>query len=82
MAYVFTGTYTVGCFASVVNCQTSAARILYSMGRDGILPGKIFAHIHPKHKTPSYNAIIIAVISLVALFISLVTATSLVTVKI
>ncbi|MCI7304381.1 APC family permease [Ihubacter massiliensis] len=78
MAYVFTGTYTVGCFASVVNCQTSAARILYSMGRDGILPGKIFAHIHPKHKTPSYNAIIIAVISLVALFISLVTATSLV----
>ncbi len=78
MAYLFGTAYVFGGFASAVDCQTSAARILFSMGRDHILPPKVFAHIHPKYRTPSYNAIIIAIISLVALFVSLENAAELV----
>ena len=37
LSYLFTAGYVLGCFASVVNVFTSAARILFSMGRDEIL---------------------------------------------
>jgi amino acid transporter len=48
--------------ACTLNIQSAVSRILYSMGRDNILPGsKFFKKIHPKFQTP-VNAIIFSTI--------------------
>ena len=44
--------------------QVSAARLMYGMGRDGVLWRKFFSYVSPKHKIPTYNLLLIAVISL------------------
>ena len=44
--------------------QTAISRILYAMGRDGILP-KPLAYIHPKQKTPWVAIILVGIVSLV-----------------
>lgn len=77
MAYFFTAAYSIGCLASSISSVASASRVLYGMGRDQILPKKIFGYLNPKRKTPTYSIIIMGVISLAALFISLTTAASL-----
>ncbi len=44
-------------------------RILFAMGRDGMLPKK-FASVNPVHLTPTYNTIVVAiVVSLIAGFV-------------
>ncbi len=44
-------------------------RILMAMAKDGLLPKKIFAEVHPKYKTPYKGSVIVgAVIALVAGF--------------
>jgi amino acid transporter len=49
--------------------QVSAARIMYGMGRDGVLPRKFFAYVSKKYKIPSYNLILIGVVALVLAFL-------------
>lgn len=78
MAYLFTAVYCIGCLASAMASQSSAARILFGMGRDGSLPKKIFAYVHPKHKTPTWNIFIIGGISLIGIKLSLAAAASLI----
>lgn len=41
--------------------QAAASRLLYGMGREQVLP-KLFAHIHPKYKTPAYSILFMAVV--------------------
>lgn len=77
MSAFFTAAYSVGCLASSISAVTSASRILYGMGRDRILPYKVFGHLHPKYSTPTYSILIIGVASLGALFVSLTVAASL-----
>ena len=48
------------------------------MGREGVLPTKIFGYLSPKYRTPVFNIIIIGVIALSSLFLSLTTAVSLI----
>jgi len=48
--------------ANIMAAQTAAARMLYGMGRDGVIP-KVFAKIHPKYKTPYVGTIVIGVLS-------------------
>lgn len=43
--------------------QAGAARLLFGMGRDNALPRKIFGHIDPKHRVPTYNIWLIGVIA-------------------
>lgn len=78
MGYFFTAAYCFGALASAVASQSSASRILFGMGRDGILPKKFFAYLHPKYKTPTYNNFLIAFVSLSALFLSLADAASII----
>ena len=42
-----------------------AARLLFGMGRDGVLPRKFFAHLHRDTSTPTYNILLIGVVSFV-----------------
>ena len=78
MAYLFTAVYCIGCLASAMASQASASRILFGMGRDGALPKKIFAYVHPKHQTPVFNIFIIGGISLIGIKLSLAAAASLI----
>jgi len=78
MGYFFVAGYVVGCIAASVSAVASASRVLYSMGRDGLLPTKFFGYIHPKYKTPSNNVILMAMFGFTALFFSLSIAASLI----
>lgn len=60
--------------ASAVASGGSGARVLYAMGRENILPKKIFGYLSPKYRTPIFNIIIIAFIAMSALVLSLDTA--------
>jgi putrescine importer len=40
-----------------------AARLLFGMGRDGVLPRKFFGHLHPNTSTPTYNILLIGFIA-------------------
>lgn len=40
-----------------------AVRLLYGMGRDNILPRKIFGHIDPSRGNPSYNVAIVGLLA-------------------
>jgi amino acid transporter len=66
----FVAVYVVGAFGSGMTTQVSVARILYSMGRDGVLP-RFFAVLHPTFRTPVIAAAVVSVVSLLSLFISL-----------
>jgi APA family basic amino acid/polyamine antiporter len=38
-------------------------RVLYAMAKDGLLPGKFFAAIHPKFRTPYKNTILVGLLA-------------------
>lgn len=67
-------------FASGLAAQLSASRLLYAMGRDGVLPKRFFGYLHPKFNSPVANILLIGVLSLSAIFLSLEEATSLINV--
>ncbi|WP_404321689.1 APC family permease [Cytobacillus firmus] len=68
---IFITAVIIGNFSSGIASITSASRVLYAMGRDSVLPKKIFGYIHPKFKTPSLGIIVIGVISLLAIQLTL-----------
>jgi putrescine importer len=67
----FTAAYIAGCIGSALTSQASVARILYAMGRDGIMPRKVFGHVSVRFATPTFAILVVSVISLAALFIDL-----------
>ncbi|MDQ6595781.1 APC family permease [Bacillus salipaludis] len=75
---VFNAIGLTAAFASAVASGTSASRILYAMGREDVLPKKIFGYLSPKYRTPVFNILLIGVVALSALFLNLTTAISLI----
>lgn len=73
---VFLAGLIIAQFASGLSAQTSAARLLYAMGRDGVLPKKVFGFISASARTPAYNLIFVGVIGLLALTMNMTTSTS------
>ena len=67
----FTAAYVAGCIGSALTSQASVSRILFAMGRDGILPRKVFGHVSIKFATPTFAILVVSVISLLALWIDL-----------
>lgn len=43
--------------------QVGAARLLFGMGRDNVLPRRIFAYLDPKHNTPTRNIWLIGIVA-------------------
>ena len=43
--------------------QVGAARLLFGMGRDNVLPRKVFAYLDPKRNTPSRNIWILGILA-------------------
>ncbi len=50
-------------FGSALTGGLGAARLLFGMGRDNVLPRKIFGHLSSKTGTPSYSIILIGVVT-------------------
>ena len=51
--------------ASAVTGQASAARLLCRMGRDRLLPYRIFGYVHPRLGTPIYSMLLMGAVHLV-----------------
>jgi amino acid transporter len=54
--------------ASALTGQAGASRLLFAMGRDGVISHSIFAHIHPRYRTPTRAVYVVSLISLVGAF--------------
>jgi len=52
--------------ASGISAHAGVSRLMYVMGRDGVINKKIFGHISPKNFTPSYNILIVGAVALTA----------------
>jgi len=74
----FTAAYVAGALGSAITSQASVARILYAMGRDGILPRRVFGHIPPRFTTPTYAILVVSVVSLAAIWADLTKLSSIV----
>jgi putrescine importer len=59
-----------GCLGSGLAGQVSVSRILFSMGRDGILPRPL-GILSPRYKTPAVATTVVSIIALSCLFLSL-----------
>lgn len=46
-----------------IACELGATRLLFGMGRDGVLPRRIFAYLHPKTNAPVYSILIVNAIA-------------------
>jgi putrescine importer len=43
--------------------QVGAARLLFGMGRDNVLPKRVFAYLSPKNNTPTFNILLIGALT-------------------
>src|SRR5690606_24815500 len=57
--------------ASGISAHAGVSRLMYVMGRDGVINKKIFGHISPRNFTPSYNIMIVGAEMLSAGFMDL-----------
>ena len=65
MAGLYTFAVIVSTLTAGLTGQSSAARLMFGMGRDEVLPKKFFTHLHPKYKTPVYNIFIMCIIGVI-----------------
>ncbi|WP_269410009.1 APC family permease [Lentibacillus daqui] len=75
---IFISGYVVAVLACGITQQMSASRLLYGMGRDGVLPKKIFGYIHPRTGIPVFNILFVGILALSAIFLNLMEAASLI----
>lgn len=72
---IFKLVFLAGAFAATIASglasHASVARLLYVMGRNGVLPKRLFGSVHPKFLTPAFNVILVGVVSLLAIAPSL-----------
>ena len=46
-----------------LSAQVGAARLLFGMGRDNVLPRRFFAYLDPKKNSPTFNILLIGVLA-------------------
>jgi len=57
--------------ASALASHASVSRLLHVMGRNRVLPHRVFGYVHPRRHTPLYATIAVGVVSLLAITPSL-----------
>jgi amino acid transporter len=53
----------LACMGAGMSGQLAAARLLYGMGRDKVLPQRIFGYLDPRHNTPTRNVLLIGCVA-------------------
>ncbi|MCO7058227.1 APC family permease [Pseudomonas juntendi] len=66
----------VGQFTSGLAAQASASRLLFAMGRDGVIPKRLFGRLSERFGTPVISIILCGVVALLALRMDVTTSTS------
>jgi putrescine importer len=59
LSNAFAAVLCIGCLGTCLAGQAGAARLLFAMGRDNVLPGKLFSHLNSKTSIPDLNIIVI-----------------------
>ena len=75
-ASFFLAGLVVAQFAAGLAIQATSSRLLYAMGRDGVLPRPVLGYLHPRFRTPVFGIFLIGVVGLAALFLDVTTSTS------
>ena len=70
LSTIFLITDNLATFICAMAGLAAVSRILFGMGRDGILPRKFFGKLSPKFQTPVNNIVLTSVLALSALFYS------------
>ncbi|MGV9824033.1 MULTISPECIES: APC family permease [unclassified Gordonia (in: high G+C Gram-positive bacteria)] len=73
---IFLAALIIGQFTSGLAAQAAVARLLFAMGRDGVLPRRFFGWVSERFHTPVFNICLAGVIGLAAIFLSVATSTS------
>ena len=71
LSALFIAGYVAGALGSALTSQASVARILFAMGRDGVLPRAVFGRLSRRFGTPVVATLIVSVVSLLAIVIDL-----------
>ena len=58
-------TLFVACFGSALTGQVGAARLLYGMGRDNVLPRRFFGALHKTSGTPLLNLLLLGAVTVI-----------------
>jgi amino acid transporter len=74
----FVAAYVAGAFGSALTSQASVSRILYAMGRTGMLPPRFFCQLNARFGTPVPAILVVSVLSLLAIWITLGTLASMI----
>ena len=73
---IFLAGLVVGQFTSGLAAQASASRLMYAMGRDGVLPRAVFGRLSSRFATPVFGILLSAAVGLLAMFLDVATSTS------
>jgi putrescine importer len=76
MAAFFLAAYIAGCIGSAMASQASVSRILFAMGRDGVIPRSVFGRISLRFRSPVGAILVVSAVSLLALVLDLGTVAS------
>lgn len=73
---IFLAGLVVAQFASGLSAQAAGSRLLFAMGRDGVLPTRIFGRVSERFRTPVGSLVVIGVVGMLALVLDVTTSTS------
>ena len=71
MKIVLTAAGFAATIASLLASQASVARMLLVMGRNNVLPRKLFGFVNPKTQTPTFNVILAGLVCLTGVVLTL-----------
>ncbi|MFF8731953.1 APC family permease [Streptomyces sp. NPDC015171] len=78
----FQTVFVCGYLTAVLGCgltqQMSAARLLFAMGRDGMLPQAVFGRVDRRTGVPAVNVLVVGLVAASAVFLDLGSAASLI----
>lgn len=75
-AAIFLATVIVAQFTAGIPIQAAGARLMYAMGRDGVLPRGVFGYVSPRFQTPLFNLLLTGAVGLLALVLTVASSTS------
>lgn len=78
LSTLFIAGFIAGSIGSALTSQASVARILFAMGRDGVLPRAVFGRLNKRFGTPVVPILIVSAVSLYALFADLLTVSNMI----
>ena len=73
---VFLAALVIAQFTSGLAAQASGSRLLFAMGRDGVLPRRLFGSLSARFNTPVFSILAISVVGLIAMVMDVSTSTS------